>query len=84
MPELLARIEALLRRPILQQPAALPLSAYALGPAIVDFKRPETRRKGKTFDRSGRELEYKFVGQAGGTNASRIPLEISIHGIFLY
>jgi two-component system alkaline phosphatase synthesis response regulator PhoP len=54
MIELLARVEALLRRG--RSPAAVPAESYAFGDVQVDFRRAEVRRNGQLLSLSALEL----------------------------
>ena len=67
MMELLARIEALLRRvPATAQPSA---ESYQFGPIRVDFRKAEVERDGKLIDLSAREFKLLcyFIEHRGET-----------------
>jgi two-component system, OmpR family, alkaline phosphatase synthesis response regulator PhoP len=54
--ELLARVEARLRRRPLSPPA-LPTDTYRFGPVDVDFRRAEVRRDGRLLELSAKEYQ---------------------------
>jgi two-component system, OmpR family, alkaline phosphatase synthesis response regulator PhoP len=67
MIELLARIEALLRRaPVTAQPSA---ESYQFGTVRVDFRRAEVERDGKAVELSAREFKLlcHFINRRGET-----------------
>jgi two-component system alkaline phosphatase synthesis response regulator PhoP len=67
MPELMARLEALLRR---RRSAPAPGGdAYRFGDVIVDFRRAEVTRGGETVDLSAREFKLlrHFIAHRGAT-----------------
>jgi two-component system alkaline phosphatase synthesis response regulator PhoP len=66
MAELLARIEARLRRPGAEPPRP---GAYRFGDVVVDFRRAEVEREGKTVDLSAKEFQLLryFVENRGAT-----------------
>jgi two-component system alkaline phosphatase synthesis response regulator PhoP len=69
MAELLARVEALLRRSHVQVPASGSPDAYRFGDVAVDFRRAEVMKSGQPLDLSAREfklLRY-FVEHRGAT-----------------
>ena len=55
MPELLARVEALLRRQAIAPPTEAP--AFAFGDVQVDFRRTEVRREGQVVQLSAKEFQ---------------------------
>jgi two-component system alkaline phosphatase synthesis response regulator PhoP len=68
MAELLARVDALLRRAAKQAPAA-PLARYQFGPLRIDIRSTEVSRDGQVINLSAREfrlLRY-FVEHRGAT-----------------
>jgi two-component system alkaline phosphatase synthesis response regulator PhoP len=67
MIELLARIEALMRRA--PRVAASPAGTYQFGPVRVDFRRAEVERDGKPVELSAREFKLlcHFVEHRGET-----------------
>ena len=69
MAELLARVEALLRRSHVQPPASGSSESYRFGDVAVDFRRAEVVKSGQPLDLSAREfklLRY-FVEHRGAT-----------------
>jgi len=67
MPELVARLEALLRRrPSSAQPGG---EAYRFGDILVDFRRAEVTRGGRRIDLSAREFKLlrHFIEHRGAT-----------------
>jgi len=69
MAELLARVEALLRRSHAQAPASGSSETYRFGDIAVDFRRAEVVKSGQPLDLSAREfklLRY-FVEHRGAT-----------------
>ena len=69
MAELLARVEALLRRSQVQAPASGSSETYRFGDVAVDFRRAEVTKSGQPLDLSAREfklLRY-FVEHRGAT-----------------
>ena len=74
--ELLARVEALLRRGQSKARAPEPEEAFAFGPVVVDFRSTEVVRGGRPVELSAREfglLRY-FIEQRGATLSRRLLL----------
>ena len=74
--ELLARVEALLRRGQSKARAAEPREAFSFGPVVVDFRSTEVVRGGRPVELSAREfrlLRY-FIEQRGATLSRRLLL----------
>ena len=70
--ELLARIEALLRRSPAGAAAATPPEAYQFGTARVDFRRAEVERDGRPVELSAREFKLlQFFVEHRGEALSR-------------
>src|SRR5256885_880541 len=67
--ELLARLEALLRRSRTTASAAEPLDAFSFGSVTVNFRSTEVLRYGKLFELSVREFQLLcyFIAQPGAT-----------------
>ena len=67
MPELLARIEALLRRT--SKPAAGVAAVYQFGPIRVDFRKTEVLRDGQSVQMSAKEFQLLryFIENRGNT-----------------
>jgi two-component system alkaline phosphatase synthesis response regulator PhoP len=67
MPELLARIEALLRRT--SKPAAGAAAVYQFGPIRVDFRKTEVLRDGQSVPMSAKEFQLLryFIENRGNT-----------------
>jgi two-component system alkaline phosphatase synthesis response regulator PhoP len=71
MMELLARIEALLRRPVVASTPST-LRTYTFGPFTVDFKNMEVKRKNTPVDLSAREFQLlAYFIEHRGTALSR-------------
>ncbi len=69
MPELIARIEALLRRTKLQSTENKTLDVYQFGTIGVDFRKAEVSQDGKLIDLSAKEFQLLryFVEHKGAT-----------------
>jgi len=67
MMELLARVEALLRR--LPHTPGPPMEAYQFGPVRVDFRRAEIEREGQKIELSAKEFQLLryFIEHRGAT-----------------
>ena len=67
--ELLARLEALLRRSRTTASAAEPLDAFSFGSVIVNFRSTEVLSNGKQVELSAREFQLLsyFIAQRGAT-----------------
>ena len=67
--ELLARLEALLRRSRAEASAAEPLDTFSFGSVIVNFRSTEVHRNGKQVELSAREFQLLsyFIAQRGAT-----------------
>lgn len=67
--ELLARLEALLRRSQTRASAAEPLDKFSFGAVSVNFRSTEVFRNGKPIDLSAREFQLLryFIAQRGAT-----------------
>ncbi|MEM4251452.1 MAG: response regulator transcription factor [Candidatus Bathyarchaeia archaeon] len=79
MMELLARIEALLRRAPTPQPASS--EQYRFGVIEVDFQRAEVRREGVAIELSAREFKLlKYFIEHRGTIVSRDELLNEVWG----
>jgi two-component system, OmpR family, alkaline phosphatase synthesis response regulator PhoP len=79
MPELLARLEALLRR----MPAEphTPLEIYRFGDISVDFKRTEVLRNGRVLELSAREFRLlRYLIERRGVTISRDDLLNEVWG----
>lgn len=73
MAELLARVEALLRRAPARKNGVL--SSYRFGSVVVDFKRAEVRREGERVALSAREYQLlQYLIEHRGTFQSRTAL----------
>ena len=78
--ELLARVEALLRRSPVQSDA-VPNGAFRFGDIAIDFKRAEVARKGETIELSAMEFKLlQFFIENRGTVHSRDDLLDSVWG----
>lgn len=78
MAELLARLEALLRR---VPPAPAPVDVYQFGDVHVDFRRAEVTRAGKQLDVSAREFKLlKYFIEHRGATLSRDELLNEVWG----
>jgi two-component system alkaline phosphatase synthesis response regulator PhoP len=69
VPELLARIEALLRRVNIQAPPAASTEAYQFGDISVDFRSAEVKNNGTIIELSAKEFQLLryFVEHRGAT-----------------
>ena len=77
MSELLARIEALLRR----TPAAQTADTYHFGDIVVDFRKAEVAKAGKLLDLSAREFKLlKYFVEHRGATLSRDELLNEVWG----
>ncbi len=67
--ELLARIEALLRRSSLSAPSPQPSEVYQFGDVSIDFRKAEVTRAGQQVELSAKEFQLLryFVGHKGAT-----------------
>ncbi len=67
--ELLARLEALLRRSRTTASTAEPLDAFSFGSVMVNFRSTEVHRNGKQVELSAREFQLLcyFIAQRGAT-----------------
>ena len=80
MMELLARIEALLRRASSSIPS-LPADSYQFGPIRVDFRAAEVTRDGKAVDLSAREFQLlRYLIEHRGSTLSRHQLLNEVWG----
>jgi two-component system alkaline phosphatase synthesis response regulator PhoP len=72
MLELLARVESLLRRPALITISPSGLASYSFGSYVVDFKKMEITKKGKTVELAAREFQLlRYFIEHRGTALSR-------------
>ena len=79
MPELLARVEALLRRQAIASPTEAP--AFAFGDVQVDFRRTEVRREGQVVQLSAKEFQLlRYLIENRGTTLSRETLLRQVWG----
>ena len=69
MPELMARVEALLRRSTLQAKEVNKADQYEFGETSVDFRKAEVIREGKNIDLSAKEFQLLryFIEHRGAT-----------------
>jgi len=77
--ELMARIEALLRRP----PGGMPsqMESYQFGEILIDFRHAEVKRVGKRVELSGRELDLlRYLVEHRGVVLSREELLEKVWG----
>lgn len=80
-PELLARIEALLRRTQTQTVSALAADVYSFGTISVDFRRTEATRDGQNMELSAREFKLlQYLIQHRGMTVSRDELLDEVWG----
>jgi two-component system alkaline phosphatase synthesis response regulator PhoP len=82
MSELLARIEARLRRDAAAAPAPAPaVTTVALGAIHVDFRRAEVKKSGAPVDLSGKELHLlRYFVEHQGATLSRTELLEAVWG----
>jgi two-component system alkaline phosphatase synthesis response regulator PhoP len=79
MPELLARVEALLRRA--SQPAYSGSSTYQFGPVRVDFSKTEVTRDGRALALSAKEFQLlRYFIEHRGETLSREKLLTEVWG----
>jgi two-component system alkaline phosphatase synthesis response regulator PhoP len=80
MMELLARIEALMRRAS-SSSVSLPADSYQFGPIRVDFRAAEVTRDGKAVDLSAREFQLlRYLIEHRGSTLSRNQLLNEVWG----
>jgi two-component system alkaline phosphatase synthesis response regulator PhoP len=80
MPELLARIEALLRR-VPAAPVGISSEIYRFGEITVDFRRTEARRSDELLDLSAREFKLlQYLIEHRGVTISRDDLLDEVWG----
>lgn len=81
MPELLARIEALLRRTQANKIAAVAPDTYRFGTISIDFRRTEATSDGKNLDLSAREFKLlQYLIRHRGKTISRDELLDEVWG----
>lgn len=81
MPELLARIEALLRRVPVVSPAVAAAGVYRFGEITIDFRRTEVRRNGEILELSAREFRLlQYLIEHRGLTISRDDLLNEVWG----
>lgn len=81
MPELLARIEALLRRGSASSLSNASSETYRFGEISIDFRRTEARRNGNVLDLSAREFKLlQYFIEHRGTTVSRDDLLNQVWG----
>ncbi len=81
MPELLARIEALLRRTQKQAPQQGQIDTYSFGDISIDFRKAEVKRDGTMIDLSAKEFQLlRYFAEHKGATLSRDELLNEVWG----
>src|SRR5271170_145949 len=79
MAELLARVEALLRRP--REAGAGVSARYQFGPIHIDVRRREVSREGRAVDLSAKEFQlFLYFAEHRGATLSRVELMREVWG----